>query len=85
MRVPPCWASLRSCHCSPMVSGFSDPCVHGDLATAVAANPAGIVAVVVAIGLLIAWRTKAVRLPAATVPLALLAMWGFELVRFDVF
>ena len=59
--------------------------VHGDVAAALAANPAGIAAVALAVGLLIAWRTKAVRVPAATVPLALLAMWVFELLRFDVF
>jgi hypothetical protein len=55
--------------------------VHGDLASAFAANPAGIVAVAVAAWLLIA-RPRSLRVPRPAVVLMLLAMWIFELFRF---
>jgi hypothetical protein len=55
--------------------------VHGDLVSAFAANPAGIVAVVVAAWLLIA-RPRSLRIPSPVAALVLLSMWIFELFRF---
>jgi hypothetical protein len=57
--------------------------VRFDLHGALAANPAGPVAVVVAVALLLL-RPRAVRLPLAAVPVALLALWLFELHRFSI-
>jgi len=58
--------------------------VHLHPATAVAANPAGVVAVAVALALLIfrGWRRATV--PAWTLPAALAVMWIWELVRLRV-
>ena len=54
-----------------------------DLAEAVAANPAGIVAVAMAIALL-ALRPKRIAIPSPLVYLTLLSMWMFELNRFAI-
>jgi hypothetical protein len=53
-----------------------------DLHGALAANPAGLLAVAVAIALLVV-RPRQLRVPAFVVPLALTAMWLFELHRFS--
>jgi hypothetical protein len=50
---------------------------------ALAANPAGLVAVAVAIGLLLL-RPARLRIPAALPPLTLAGLWLFELHRFSV-
>jgi hypothetical protein len=55
--------------------------VHGDLAAAFVANPAGIVAVAVAAWLLIA-HPRSLRIPTPAAALMLLSMWVFELFRF---
>lgn len=56
----------------------------GDLGRAVVANPAGVVAVLVAVVLLVT-RPATIRIPPLPVVLAALAaMWVFELVRFGV-
>lgn len=55
-----------------------------EIGDALAANPAGVVAVVVAVVLLVAWRVRTVALPVWLVPAALAAMWVFELVRFGI-
>jgi hypothetical protein len=58
--------------------------VTGHLGEAVAANPAGVVAVVVAV-VLLATRPATIRLPPpALVALAVAAMWVFELARFGI-
>lgn len=57
--------------------------VRFDLQDALAANPAGIVAVCVAVILLVL-RPRRLLLPWAAVPLALAAMWAWELHRFDI-
>lgn len=56
---------------------------HGDPVAGLAANPAGPLAVVLAIWLLVS-RRREISLPRFVLPLALVAMWIFELVRFDV-
>jgi Protein of unknown function (DUF2752) len=53
------------------------------LGRAVAANPAGVVAVAVAI-LLLLRRPEHVLIPAALPPLSLAALWLFELHRFSI-
>ena len=58
--------------------------VHLHLGSAMAANPAGLVAVVMAVGLLGAWRRHEVDVPAWVLPVALVAMWVWELARFGV-
>ena len=57
---------------------------HLHLGAAMAANPAGVVAVIIAIGVLFAGAVERVRLPTLLAPVALLAMWCFELARFRV-
>jgi hypothetical protein len=57
--------------------------VRLDLHAAVAANPAGVVAVAFAL-LLLAVRPTRLQLPWAVVPVALLAMWVWELHRFSI-
>lgn len=58
--------------------------VHFDLPGALAANPAGVVAVVVAVVLLVVRGWASVDVPRWS-PFALLAgMWLFELQRFDI-
>jgi hypothetical protein len=56
----------------------------GHLATALMANPAGLLAVVVALALLAFPRWKTVDLPGWLLPAALLLMWVWELFRFNV-
>jgi len=58
--------------------------VHLDLAAAVAANPAGVLAVVVAVALLVARGRRQVSLPMWSVPVALVLMELWQLVRFGV-
>jgi Protein of unknown function (DUF2752) len=57
--------------------------VRLDLQEAVAANPAGVVAVGVAV-LLLVLRPRRLQLPWPTAPVALLAMWAWELHRFSI-
>jgi hypothetical protein len=57
--------------------------VHLNLADALAANPAGIVAVLAAIVLLLL-RPPRIVLPRAAVIGTLVAMWVFELFRFSI-
>jgi hypothetical protein len=56
---------------------------HGDPLAGLAANPAGVFAVVIALWLLFTRRPD-VSLPRFALPLALTGMWVFELFRFDV-
>ncbi len=56
----------------------------GDIVRAVAANPAGVVAVLVAVVLLVA-RPATIRVPPLPVVITVLAsMWVFELARFGI-
>ena len=54
-----------------------------DLPAALAANPGGLVAVVVAVALLV-WRPSTLRIPLAALALGALALWVFQLFRFSV-
>ena len=56
--------------------------VRLDLHGALAANPAGLLAVAIALLLLVV-RPRRLRIPIYVVPLALAAMWLFELHRFS--
>jgi hypothetical protein len=57
--------------------------VHLDVGEALAANPMGVVAVVVALVLLVA-HPRSFRLPSLVAYAALAGMWAFELHRFAV-
>ena len=57
--------------------------VRFDLGSALAANPAGILAVLVAVLLLVV-RPRRIAVPSVALPAALAAMWVFELFRFDL-
>lgn len=58
--------------------------VHLDPLGALVANPAGIVAVVVAVGLLLSRRRRRVSVPVWALPVGLVLMWIWQLARFDV-
>jgi hypothetical protein len=58
--------------------------VHLHLLAAMAANPAGVAAVVVAIGLLVLRRRRTARVPVWALPVALLLMEVWELARFGL-
>jgi hypothetical protein len=58
--------------------------VHLAVAAAVAANPVGILAVVVALALLLTRRPSRLNLPRWVLPAALAAMWLFQLQRFSI-
>jgi hypothetical protein len=55
--------------------------VHLDLLGALATNPAGVVAVVVAVALLVRRRVERVAVPGWLLPVGLAAMWVFQLQR----
>jgi hypothetical protein len=56
---------------------------RGRFSEAVVANPAGIVAVVAAIAILLL-RPHRIRVPLSIATAAVAAMWAYELVRFDI-
>lgn len=58
--------------------------VHLDVAGAVAANPAGVLAVIVAVSLLVAHRRRVVTVPVWAAPVALILMELWELARFGL-
>lgn len=58
--------------------------VHLDLSASLAANPAGVVAVLAAVVLLVARRRREVALPAWGIPVALVAMELWQLARFGL-
>lgn len=57
---------------------------HLDLAEAAAANPVGILAVVVALALLVVRTPSPLQLPQWVVPSGLAGMWVFQLHRFSI-
>ncbi|MCA1656891.1 MAG: DUF2752 domain-containing protein [Actinobacteria bacterium] len=58
--------------------------VHLHLGEALAANPAGIVAVVVGLALLAFHRTRRATVPVWVLPAGLALTWAWELVRFGI-
>ena len=56
--------------------------IHLRLDEALVLNPAGVLAVVVAIGLLVAWRVRSVEVPVRAAPIALLLLWVWQLARY---
>jgi hypothetical protein len=58
--------------------------VHLDPVAAVAANPAGVLAVLIAIGLLVFRSRRHVGVPVWSVPVVLVAMELWQLARFDL-
>ncbi len=57
--------------------------VHGDLLTALAANPFGLVAILVAAWLLVDRSRRWLTVPAWALAGAAAVSWGFQLVRFS--
>lgn len=57
---------------------------HLDLAGAAAANPVGILAVLVAVVLLLRPRISVLDLPRWALPTTLAGMWAFQLQRFSI-
>lgn len=57
---------------------------HLHVGRALAANPAGIVAVLVAVALLVSRRRGVVALPPWLLPATLASMWAYQLVRFSI-
>jgi Protein of unknown function (DUF2752) len=53
-----------------------------DLARALFLNPAGVLAVVIAIGVILAWRVKQVVVPVWLVFAPLVALWGYQLFKY---
>lgn len=58
--------------------------VHLDLVEAVTANPAGVVAAVVAVALLVMRSRRQVDVPVWLLPLGLVLMWAWQLGRFGI-
>jgi hypothetical protein len=58
--------------------------VHLRLGDAVAATPAGIVATVLAVVLLVARRRTSVTVPSWLLPAVLALMWAYQLFRFSI-
>lgn len=58
--------------------------VHLDLAGALAANPAGVIAVLVALVLLVLRRRREASVPVWAIPAALTVMWIWQLARFGI-
>jgi hypothetical protein len=69
------------CPLCGMTTSVTDT-VHGHLGAAASANPVGLLAVAVAAGLLLWRRAERLAVPALAMPVALAAMWLFELHRF---
>jgi len=82
--VPPC--PLRTltgipCPLCGMTRGVTSA-VHLELGKAVFLNPGSIVAVVLAILILVAWRTKRVKIPVWVFFVVLGLMWSWELFKY---
>ena len=58
--------------------------VHLDPVAALAASPVGLVAVLVAIGLLLFRRRRQATVPRWVLPAVLIVMWMWQLARFDL-
>jgi Protein of unknown function (DUF2752) len=82
--VPPC--PLRTltgipCPLCGMTRGVTSA-VHLELGKAVFLNPGSIVAVVLAILIIVAWRTKKVKVPVWVFFVVLGLMWSWELFKY---
>ena len=58
--------------------------VHLRLGEALAVTPAGVVAVVLAVALLLARRRESVSVPSWLIPTTLALMWTYQLFRFSI-
>jgi hypothetical protein len=56
--------------------------IHGDLGAAITLNPASIVALVLAVLLVVAWKVERVRIPVWTIAVAIAALWAYQLFKF---
>jgi hypothetical protein len=82
--VPPCPLRILTgipCPLCGMTRGVT-AAVHAEFGRALFLNPASIVAVVAAVLLLIAWRTKRVTIPVWVIVLVLALMWSWQLFKY---
>jgi hypothetical protein len=56
--------------------------VHGELAKSLVMNPAGVVAVAIAVALLIAWRVRRITYATWLIPVVLALMWSYQLFKY---
>jgi hypothetical protein len=56
--------------------------VHGDLARSLFLNPAGILAVLLALALLAGWRVRRITYATWLVPVVLGLMWSYQLFKY---
>lgn len=83
---PEAWCPLRAatgvpcCLCGMTTSVTAT--MHGDLGTAIAANPFGVVAVATAVGLLFVRNRRQIRVPVAALVLAAAVSWVWQLGRY---
>ncbi len=82
--VPPC--PLRTltgvpCPFCGMTRGVT-AAVHADLGRAVFLNPGSIVAVVLAVVLLLAWRSKRVEIPVWSIAIVFGLLWSWQLFKY---
>lgn len=56
--------------------------IHGDLGAAITLNPASIVALLLAVLLVVAWKVERVRIPVWTIAVAIAALWAYQLFKF---
>ena len=82
--VPPC--PLRTvtgvpCPFCGMTRGVT-AAVHADLGRALFLNPGSVVAVVLAVLLLLAWRSKRLNIPAWSIAVVLGLLWSWQLFKY---
>jgi hypothetical protein len=56
--------------------------VHGEVAKSLVMNPAGILAVAIAIALLLGWRVRRISYATWLVPVVLALMWSYQLFKY---
>ncbi len=56
--------------------------VHGELAKSLVMNPAGVVAVAIAVALLVAWRVRRITYATWLIPVVLALMWSYQLFKY---
>ncbi len=55
--------------------------IHGDLGAALALNPASVLALVLVVLLLVAWKVERVRIPVWTIVAVVAALWAYQLFK----
>lgn len=55
--------------------------IHGDLGAAITLNPASVLALVLVVLLLVAWKVERVRIPVWTIVAVVAALWAYQLFK----